>query len=115
MNSDCCNHPKPNAPSASLRERDGFSEPGSRECRGSTQVQCDVWDRKLYLAEVIGVGPQRVGGGWLGFLSSVVFPPPGQHLPGVQQQQAPRSETQVDPLLGTSHRPAPQEVHRQKA
>lgn len=39
----------------------------------------------------------------------------GEHLSGVQQQQAPGPETQVDPLLGPSHCAAPEEVHRQKA
>lgn len=45
----------------------------------------------------------------------VCLPPPGQHMPGVQQQQAAGAEAQVDPLLGTGHRPAPQEIYRQKA
>lgn len=44
-----------------------------------------------------------------------VFPLTGQHLLRVQQQQASRSEAQVDPLFSTSNGPPPQEVHRQKA
>lgn len=39
----------------------------------------------------------------------------GEHLPGVQQQQAAGPEAQVDPLLGPGHRAAPEEVHRQEA
>lgn len=41
--------------------------------------------------------------------------PEGEHLPGVQQQQAAGPEAQVDPLLGPGYRAAPEEVHRQEA
>lgn len=47
--------------------------------------------------------------------SLFAFPLTGQHLLGVQQQQAPGSETKVDPLFSASHSPPPQEVHCQKA
>uniref|UniRef100_U3KN25 Polycomb group ring finger 3 n=1 Tax=Oryctolagus cuniculus TaxID=9986 RepID=U3KN25_RABIT len=39
----------------------------------------------------------------------------GEHLPGVQQQQAAGPQAQVDPLLRPGHRAAPEEVHRQEA
>uniref|UniRef100_A0A3Q3RZY2 Polycomb group ring finger 3 n=1 Tax=Mastacembelus armatus TaxID=205130 RepID=A0A3Q3RZY2_9TELE len=80
--------------------------------RSDEQVSLHLLIKAIYAFHVLSPGSLIVTAS-IDPVISASFP--GQHLLGMQQQQASRSETQVDPLFSSSHSPPPQEVHCQKA